>query len=146
MARLTFTRLWGSAGRNYRAGETYDDVPRSVAVAALAKGVAFPTDGDVDAVSVPTESDTPDFIDTPDANPDSDGPDIAQTLHEPVAPFGKRPVEAAPEPEAAPVVEPPAPVESPAFVCEDCGRDDFKSKGSLTRHRNVNHPKPEGDA
>jgi len=53
--------------------------------------------------------------------------------------------EPTPEPEPADPTPPPLPepAEDPAFTCETCGRTDFKSQASLTRHVNSNHKEDE---
>lgn len=125
-------KRWGFAGRNFREGKHEVDLP--TAKAAQRKGFTA------------TPFDVPDYEPEPDPRiggyvdlPDKDG---MGTLHVADSPLGsKPPVIPDPEPEPEPVV-PPKPAEKPEYACEapGCGRSDFKSKASLTRHTNANHP------
>lgn len=136
MFQLQTTKLWGTGGRNFRPGGTYPLTRTEAArIAAMAKPfiTIFGDDDDV-TVSDVTESDP-----RIGSFKDVDTGEGATVLHIPDNAMGAPVPVVEPEPEPAPPVVPPAAPETPVFVCDSCGRADFKSKGSLTRHTNSNH-------
>lgn len=141
--QLTTTKLWGTGGKNFRPGGTYP-LTRVEAGRIEAMRKPFITifdDGEEvpEAMSDVTESDprTGSFDDV-------DTGEGAVVLHIPDNAMGATPPVVEPEPEPAPPVVPPDAPTIPVYVCDDCGRDDFKSKASRTRHINSNHaPVPE---
>jgi hypothetical protein len=115
-------KRWGYGGRSYKPGMVHQ-VDEATAEAAANSRCARVV--------------APRAAPEPAPEPDRAGP--LREVPRPGAELAEPAPEPAPEPDPAPA-DPPAPAERPTFACEDCGRGDFKSRASLTRHARDKHP------
>jgi len=126
-------RSWGFAGRMYRPGRHVVDDPELI---AAAQGVADIRVEEAEPLATETTT-TATTGGTFEVIAETDTGFVLRAT-DPLTPPAQA-EEPVAEPEPAVEAAPPEPAQAVEFACETCGRSDFKSKASLTRHVNRTH-------